>query len=228
VLQLAHGSSGLVTDASCTLPSENAAHRLARWVVFLVAYAPQMAFDSVAVAFSAADVALDRARRDLRHLDGLTFALPSADVARDRFPEVSHAYANWLVWARMVGVAIDGAGRTAGKPDAFRQWWDGIAGNAVHTFFRASRNAALKQVADLVADTPLRLDTDLTVAFFAFDRGPFENEPLVPRCQQYTDWLYDACSVPAREHLWDWERGRFLDGSDPGGSRRPRPAHSLA
>ena len=112
----------------------------------------------MSAAFSAADVALDRARRDLRHVDALTFALPNADAARDRYPDVSHAYANWLVWARMVGVAIDGAGRAAGKPDAFRQRWDLIADDAVHRFFRTSRNEALKQPADLVADTPLRLD----------------------------------------------------------------------
>jgi hypothetical protein len=66
-------------------------------VVLLLAYAHKGGLDSVAAAFSAADVALDRARRDLRHVDALTFALPNADAARDRYPDVSHANANWLV-----------------------------------------------------------------------------------------------------------------------------------
>jgi hypothetical protein len=211
------------------LTEENAAHRIdlgerasSPWLTLT-----NMAFESVAAAFSAADVALGRARRDLRHLDRLTFVLPNADAAPECYPEVAHAYANWLIWARMVGVAIDGAGRAAGKPEGFQEWWDAIAEVPVHAFFRAARNDALKQVADLVAGTPLRLDTGQTVAFFAFETGPFNGEPLVPRCQHYTEWLYDACVAPARERLWDWEGGRFLDGSEACARGVFWPARSL-
>ncbi len=208
---LFNGGSGL---SGATSPGFGFCRLLAYRAVALSAYAQSMPLASVAGRFVAADVALDRARRDVRHLDALTFGLAGAEPACDRYPEVSHAYANWLVWARMVGVTINGAGRAAGNPLAFAQWWSSIGHNAIHAFFRTSRNEALKDVADLIVESPLRLDFGHTLAFFAFDRGRFEGEPLVARCQQYTEWLYDACLAPAREHLWDWDRGRFLDGSE--------------
>lgn len=186
-----------------------------------------MGFDSVSAAFAGADTALDRARRDLRHLDDLTFVLPDGDEARRRYPEISHAYANWLVWVRMVAVAVDGAGRAAGSPAAFQEWWSELAAAPVHAFFRASRNQALKELADLVAEAPMRLDTGETRVFFAFDRGPFAGQPLVARCQQYTEWLYDACVAPAREHLWNSERSSFVDGSEPGERQVFWPARNL-
>lgn len=187
----------------------------------------RVGLDSVADGFMAADVALDRARRDLRRLDDVTFVLPDLEGARRRADEVQHFYANWLVWARMVGVAIDSAGRAAGRPDGFKRWWASVGDDPAHAFFKASRNEALKEVADLVAEAPLRLDTGETRVFFAFDGSPFDGQPLVARCQQYTEWLYDVCLAPAREQLWDYGRGCFLDGSQLGPRRVFWPARNL-
>jgi hypothetical protein len=172
-----------------------------------------MPLDTVHGSLEAAGVALERADRDLRRLDELTRVLPDAANIRRSYDEVAHTYANWLIWTRMVAVAINAAGEAAGKPEVFTTWWDDIALDEHHAFFWDSRNLALKELAELIVDTPVRLDTGREVAYWAFDAGPFAAQPLLPRCQQYTNWVYDACLAPARELLWDWTR-KELDAED--------------
>jgi hypothetical protein len=83
-------------------------------------------------------------------------------------------------------------------------WWDALMTDPRHRFFRDERNSALKEVAMLVEAARLDLADQQTVIFWAFSSGPFKGQPLLPRCQQYTEWLYFGLLAPACERLFAW------------------------
>lgn len=137
---------------------------------------------------------------ELRDLDRLTFDLRSNTEPTRTDEQVARAYTNYLVQTRQVAVSIDKAGKIAGNPPPFAQWWTSLLDDPTHAFFRAERNAVLKEGAEPIAIRPLTGG----LAYWAFPKGPHAGEPLVPRCQLYNEWLYDRALAPAREKLFEW------------------------
>jgi hypothetical protein len=100
-----------------------------------------------------------------------------------------------------VAVSISRAGEVA-KSAEFKEWWDSAGTNPTHEFFRSERNDALKDVTDAIV---LRNTTDGwggELVYWVFPHGPHAQEPLVPMCQKYNNWLYFEMWVPACEHLY--------------------------
>jgi hypothetical protein len=113
-------------------------------------------------------------------------------------------YTNWLVDSRQIAVSVDRAGRAAGSPEDFAAWWRALD-DEVHRFFREQRNLALKEVAEVIASRCIVVDEHgRQLAYWAFPEGPHAGDPLVPRCQQYTEWLYRSVIAPASELLHPW------------------------
>lgn len=137
-----------------------------------------------------------------RDLDRLTFRLFDGARTAQARDEVWRTYLAWLVVARQVGVSIHKAGLAAGRPAEFTWWWNGVSDDPTHAFFRAERNATLKEVAEPIIAQPLSDD----LVYWAFPHGPHAGEPLVPLCQQYNDWLYYDMWAPAAELLFPWTR----------------------
>ncbi len=134
-------------------------------------------------------------------LDERTILLKdSRDTLRD-IDAVWEKYMLWLVCVRQVAVSVDKAGKAAGSPFQFRDWWDGLEDDPTHAFFRRERNDVLKAVAETIE---IRKTTDgfgKELAYWVFRQGPHVGLPLVPKCQQYNEWLYFKLWAPACELL---------------------------
>jgi hypothetical protein len=154
-------------------------------------------------ALTAAREMWQRAERELYELDRLTQRLHEITDARRNRQDVARRYTNWLVDCRQVGVSVDRAGKAAGSPDEFSSWWRSVADHEAHRFFRQERNRALKEVADVIVSKAIVVDDGgRQMAFWAFPDGPHAGDPLVPRCQQYTNWLYESLYAPAAQLLF--------------------------
>lgn len=151
-----------------------------------------------------AKVAFDRAERELQLLDAVAFAMHAPADSRLHEEEVSHRYANWLQWVRMVGVQLDDAGKAAGRPGQFHRWWTSLLSNETHRFFWDQRNSAVKDVAVLIEPRTVEVQPGLVQAWWTFKDGPFAGDPIVPRCQQYLDWIYNEVYGTAATMLWPW------------------------
>lgn len=154
---------------------------------------------------SGARTMLHRADAELRELGAVTRCLHEPSAARRACEEVARLYTNWLVHCRQIAVCVDRAGRAAGLPEEFAEWWRGLNDNQIHRFFREQRNRALKEVAEVIESRCVPVDqAGREVAYWAFPEGPHVGDPLVPRCQQYTEWLYFGLIAPACELLYEW------------------------
>jgi hypothetical protein len=154
-----------------------------------------------------ARIAFQRCERALRRLDELTYVLQDSQSARRLEDEVAQQYTEWLSHAYIVGVQIDAAARAAGRPREFMTWWDGLRQHPIRSFFADQRHAALKRVDVVIVAHDIEVEPGRTVSFWAFRDGPFLGDPLVPRCQRYTDWLYDDFYAQACLRLWPWPAG---------------------
>lgn len=147
---------------------------------------------------------LHRADAELLELAAATKYLHEPSSTSRCEEEVARRYTNWLVDGRQLAVSVNAAGRAAGSPAEFASWWDGLAANPIHRFFRDQRNRALKQVEDVIVSNVIAVDEARKMAYWAFPEGPHAGDPLVPRCQQYTDSLYYELWCPAAELLYPW------------------------
>lgn len=145
---------------------------------------------------------LTYAEAETEDLNRLTRMLKTPTATKKAKHDVARTYVSWLVFARQVAVSIDDAGQAAGRPPQFAEWWEGLNSDETHRFFRAQRNAGLKEVADVITAQSLEDRRISAVAYWTFPTGPHTGEPLVPRCQLYNDWLYDSMLAPARELLF--------------------------
>src|SRR4051812_17762340 len=121
---------------------------------------------------------IEFADAETKDLDRLTFELGAADEVDRRRNDVWRTYVSWLTFSRQVAVSVDKAGRAAGRPKLFQQWWAGLAEDPVHDFFRQERNAALKEVARVVESQ--RIDDaqhGVHVAYWVFPHGPHAGDP---------------------------------------------------
>jgi hypothetical protein len=147
---------------------------------------------------------LQRADAELLELAAATKYLHEPHAASRCEEHVARRYTNWLVNGRQVAVSVNAAGRAAGNPAEFASWWHALAANPIHGFFRDQRNQALKRVEDVIVSNVIAVDAARRMAYWAFPEGPHAGDPLVPRCQQYTDWLYYELWCPAAELLYPW------------------------
>lgn len=53
------------------------------------------------------------------------------------------------------------------------------------------------------------------LAYWTFAEGPHRGDPLVARCQRYTDWLYFSMWAPAAERLFEWTLPERLNSPPP-------------
>lgn len=151
------------------------------------------------------DAARDRlhdADVQLRCLADETAILHTADEANKRLGDVRSFYLAWLVFIRQVAVSISESGKAAGRPKDFADWWEPLREDQRHAYFTASRNQGLKLGDEVIGSEPV-VDFDLVDhGYFAFADGPFKGDPLVLRCQEYTEWVYRECLCNAQEKLF--------------------------
>lgn len=140
----------------------------------------------------------------LLELDSLTSLLVAPTPTSRQRQDVSRVYLAWLVFARQVGVSVDGAWRAAGSPAEFGSWWSELAMDPTHAFFRDARNAGLKGASEIIVMQSILDEGISPLAYWTFAGGPHHREPLVARCQRYTDWLYYSMWAPAAERLFEW------------------------
>lgn len=153
---------------------------------------------------SGSKVVFGFAEEQVRELDRLTIHLSDPSVTTKHKNDVWRIYLAYLVFARQVAVSINNAGKAAGYPTQFTNWWVDLKDSPTHAFFCAERNSALKDMDDTIV---LRCITDgmgNRLAYWTFRQGPHAGDPLVPRCQQYNDWLYNDMRAPACELLFPW------------------------
>jgi hypothetical protein len=162
------------------------------------------AAESVWTNLQKAHKMLHRADAELHELAAATKYLHEPHAPSRCEEKVARRYTNWLVDGRQVAVSVNAAGRAAGSPAEFASWWHGLATNPIHRFFRDQRNRALKQVEDVIVSNVIAVDEARKMAYWAFPEGPHAGDPLVPRCQQYTDSLYYELWCPAAELLYPW------------------------
>ncbi|HST55273.1 MAG TPA: hypothetical protein VLJ42_05180 [Solirubrobacteraceae bacterium] len=141
------------------------------------------------------------AERRTRELDELTIRLQDSNATLRRGDEVREQYMLWLVCVRQIAASVDKAGKAAGPLLSFKKWWDEIARDSSHDFFRKERNVVLKDTADTIEIVSMTDGSGNEIASWVFGRGPHAGEPLVPRCQKYNDWLYHQLWAPACELL---------------------------
>jgi hypothetical protein len=157
---------------------------------------------------TAARTMMHRADEELRELGRLTERLHEPVAARRSRDDVARSYTNWLVDCRQISVSVHHAGQAAGRPERFAIWWEDLKRHEVHRFFSEQRNRALKEVADVIVSKRVVVDeAGRELAYWAFPDGPHAGDPLVPRCQQYTEWLYDNVLATASESLFPWALG---------------------
>jgi hypothetical protein len=95
---------------------------------------------------------------------------------------------------------------------AIDAWWASLANEPVHAFFRQERHRALKEVEEVLVSKVIPVGDGRELAYWAFPHGPHAGDPIVPRAQQYTDWL--------REGMW---RGRSSGAAAQQAGERPEP-----
>lgn len=147
---------------------------------------------------------LDYADGQLVELDSLTSQLVGPTPTSRHRQDVSRVYLAWLVFARQVGVSINEAWRAAGSPVEFGIWWNGLATDPTHAFFRDARNAGLKGGGEIIVMQSIIDERTSPLAYWTFADGPHCGDPLVGRCQLYADWLYYSMWAPAAEKLFEW------------------------
>lgn len=147
---------------------------------------------------------LEYADGQLSELDSLTSQLVGPTPTSRQRQDVSRVYLGWLVFARQVSVSTNEAWRAAGSPAEFGSWWGDLARDPTHTFFRDARNAGLKGASDIIVMQSILDERTSPLAYWTFAGGPHHGDPLVARCQRYTDWLYYSVWSPAAERLFEW------------------------
>jgi hypothetical protein len=142
------------------------------------------------------------AERRTKELDERTVQLRDSNATLRRGDEVWEQYMYWLVCVRQMAVLIDRAGKAAGLPTLFKEWWDDLAHDPTHAFFREERNVVLKETTDTIEIVSTTDGSGNEIAYWVFGRGPHAGEPLVPRCQKYNNWLYWEMWAPASTLLF--------------------------
>lgn len=151
----------------------------------------------------------------LLELDTLTSVLRAPATTLRQRQDVSRVYLAWLVFARQVGTSINEAWRAAGSPARFASWWRSLESDPTHAFFRQARNAGLKGAAEIVVAHSIVDERISPLAYWSFASGPHQGEPIVARCQLYTDWLHYSMWAPAAERLFEWTLAERLRSSAP-------------
>jgi hypothetical protein len=142
---------------------------------------------------------------ELRDLERATYHLHEPIAARETRRKVVRYYTNWLSDCNIVGVRINAAIQSArGRPPAVDQWWAALAYEPLHAFFKDERHRALKEVEEVLVSNIIPVGDGRDLAFWAFPHGPHEGDPIVPRAQQYMDWLRDGMWSPAAQYLLPW------------------------
>jgi hypothetical protein len=156
---------------------------------------------------------LTYADAQLLELDSLTSVLVGPTSTSRQKQQVSRVYLGWLVFSRQVGVSINEAGRAAGSPVEFGSWWNELATDPTHVFFRDARNGGLKRAAEIIVMQSVIDEQFSPLAYWTFAEGPHRGEPLIANCQLYADWLYYSMWVPASERLFEWTLPERLNSS---------------
>lgn len=152
---------------------------------------------------NAAKDRLHDADTQLEFLAAATDQLHHPADASAKEQEVRSPFLAWLVFARQVAGSIQKAWEAAGRPAEFKEWWDSLESDERHRYFWDSRNYGLKWGDPIMGEEPI-VDPELgEYGYFAFADGPFKGDPLMPRCQQYTQWLYTDCLCVAQEKLYE-------------------------
>lgn len=162
---------------------------------------------------SAAKDRLRDADIQLGYLAAATDQLHHPADAAAKEVEVRSPFLAWLVFARQVSGSIQKAWETAGRPLEFKDWWDSLEEDERHLYFWRSRNDGLRWGDPIMNEVPI-VDAELgAFGYFAFADGPFKGDPLMPRCQQYTEWLYKDCLCVAQDKLYDYFRDDAIEAA---------------
>jgi hypothetical protein len=148
--------------------------------------------DSVWENLCNASTAFRRAEAELTPLNKATYVLHQNtpwNVSSRQF-EVSRLYTTFLAHASVVTVCVNQAVKAARGPIEVSAWWASLRDNEVHAFFKRERDRALKQVSEETLASRM-IVADGNLGYWAFAEGPYAGDPVVPRCMQYMDWLYD-------------------------------------
>jgi hypothetical protein len=148
---------------------------------------------------------IELATLELHDLTHATYHLHNPDNPNERRRTVVRYYTNWLSDCNIVGVRINAAFQAAqNKPPAVSQWWKDLADHEIHAFFKEERHRGLKEVEEVLVSKVIAVGDGRDMAYWAFPQGPHEGDPVVPRCQQYMDWLYEGMWAPAAQLLFPW------------------------
>jgi hypothetical protein len=146
----------------------------------------------------------DRADRKFNSLEQELWRLHGRSESAEKLERVEELFTEWLVNMRQVFVSINRAASVGGMDPQFKEWWDDVARDPRHDFFRRARNDGFKEGDQVVREEWIG-DPEIGEPsyFVLIGNAALDGDPMLARCHQYLEWTYREVLSEANIRLFD-------------------------